>query len=69
MSAESSTTATTSTTTAVVVTDGWAVYHDGRQHHDGAELDVHPDTAAEWVAAGWAQPATRRRRRAAGKDS
>jgi hypothetical protein len=60
---------TDSSTTSVVVSAGWAVYLDGQQHHDGAELDVDPDTAAQWLAAGWAEPASPRRRTTAGTDS
>lgn len=41
-------------TTTVVVADGWAVYHQGEQHHSGATLrDVQRDVADEWLAAGW----------------
>lgn len=43
----------------VQVVDGWAV-HDGTRHRTGGEqVDVDPDTAERWVAAGWVEPTTR----------
>lgn len=38
----------------VVIADGWAVFHNGQQHHGGTALEVDVPTAEQWLAAGWA---------------
>ena len=43
-------------TVTVRVRDGWAVYDGVAQRTGGARLDVDPDLAARWVAAGWVEP-------------
>jgi len=48
-------TGSTSTVT-VEVRDGWAVHDGTAQRTAGARLDVDPDLAAAWVAAGWVEP-------------
>lgn len=44
-------------TVRVTVTDGYAVYSDGKQHGGGSVLTVDTDTAEQWIANGWATPA------------
>ena len=44
-------------TVKVTVREGWAVY-DGEQQRGGGEtLETDPATAAQWIAAGWVEPA------------
>lgn len=54
-------------TVKVKVKDGWAVYDGTEQRTGGEQLDVDPDVADEWVAAGWAErvKATPRKRSSA----
>ncbi len=52
-------------TTRVTVTDGYAVYNDGKQHGGGTVLTVDTDTAEQWVSNGWATPAPPVKARAA----
>ena len=43
----------------VKVRDGWIV-HDGNAVRGGGEVvDIDPDTAARWVAAGWVEQITK----------
>jgi len=39
----------------VRVRDGWAVFDGDVQRGGGETLDVDPDTAEQWVAAGWVE--------------
>lgn len=43
-------------TVTVKVLDGWAVYDGQEQRGGGEQVDVDPDTAGRWVAAGWVEP-------------
>ncbi len=42
-------------TVKVRVREGWAVYDGHAQRGGGETLDVDPDTAVEWLAAGWVE--------------
>lgn len=54
-------------TVKVEVKHGWSVLDGTAQRNGGEHLDVDPDTAEQWIAAGWAEkvdkPAARTRRR------
>jgi hypothetical protein len=56
-----------SDTVTVKVKHGWSVFDGTVQRNGGEQLDVTPEVAEQWVAAGWAEkvdkPATRTRRR------
>ncbi len=41
------------TTVKVRVREGWAVYDGATQRGEGETLDVDPDEAERWLAAGW----------------
>jgi hypothetical protein len=51
----------------VKVKHGWSVFDGTEQRNVGERLDVTPEVAEQWVAAGWAErvdkPAARTRRR------
>ncbi len=40
----------------VKVRDGWLVYDGQQQRSAGETVETDPDTAEQWVAAGWAEP-------------
>jgi hypothetical protein len=42
-------------TVKVKVRDGWLVYDGQQQRSAGETVDTDPDTAEQWVAAGWAE--------------
>ena len=53
-------------TVKVEVKRGWSVFDGTAQRNGGEQLDVDPETAEHWVAAGWAEkvdkpPAGRKR--------
>ena len=56
-----------SDTVKVKVKVGWSVFDGTEQRNGGEQLDVTPEVAEPWVAAGWAErvdkPAARTRRR------
>lgn len=47
----------------VKVLDGWTVFDGQEQRGGGEQLDVDPELAEQWAAAGWVErvKATRRR--------
>lgn len=45
------------------VRDGWAVFDGQEQHGGGQQLDVEPELAEQWTAAGWVEPVKVTRRR------
>ena len=44
------------------VVPGWAVFDGIAQRSGGDVIDVKPDVAADWIAAGWVEPVTPRRK-------
>jgi hypothetical protein len=42
-------------TVKVRVREGWAVFDGHAQRGGGQTLDVDPDTAEQWLAAGWVE--------------
>jgi len=42
--------------TSYRVSDGTQVHHDGVVHDAGEVLQVSPEVAEPWLAAGWVQP-------------
>ena len=42
-------------TVKVKVREGWAVFDGSAQRGGCHTLDVDPDTAADWIAAGWVE--------------
>ena len=50
-------------TVTVRVRDGWAVFDGQEQHGGGQQLDVDPELAERWTAAGWVEPVKVARRR------
>jgi hypothetical protein len=54
-------------TVTVKVKHGWSVFDGTEQRNGGERLDVAPEVAEQWVAAGWAErvdkPAATPRRR------
>ncbi len=51
-----------STTVKVKVREGWAVYDGVRQRGEGETVETDPDTAEQWITAGWAERVVPRRR-------
>ena len=45
-------------TVKVRVREGWAVYDGKAQRGGGETLEVDPDQAEEWLAAGWVEKVT-----------
>lgn len=45
-------------TVRVRVRDGWAVYDGTAQRGEGETVNVDPDTAEQWLAAGWVERVT-----------
>jgi len=50
-------------TVKVTVLDGWAVYDGTAQRSGGATVEVDPDTAEQWLAAGWVEKTATPRKR------
>lgn len=46
----------------VRVAPGWAAFDGIAQRSGGDVIDVAPDVAADWIAAGWVELGTPRRR-------
>ncbi len=50
-------------TVKVKVREGWTVFDGQEQRGGGEQLDLDPEVAEQWTAAGWVEPvkATRKR--------